>query len=264
MYPLIVSDFDGTLINDDFEIPTSTVMFLDNLRRKKILFVIATGRCLKSVLDYNRDFIFTDYIISSNGAYIYDVVKEKVFYKKNLLITNVKKIVNRFYNQATIYLTDHSTWNLINKKPVYENDYDVIKVDNYEEFINSNKDNIYKIEMYFKELKEAKEAIEEIKNLKLKVKSNLQLNENKYIVEITHCDVDKLEGIKKIANKNKITLNQVLAFGDGYNDLELLQNVGCGVAVDNAVLEVKKAIKETTLDHNHKGVESYLKNIYPQ
>ena len=62
MYKLIVSDFDKTLINDMESIPFSTVNLFDQLRRNGKKIVIATGRTLQSILDYNRDFVFCDYI----------------------------------------------------------------------------------------------------------------------------------------------------------------------------------------------------------
>lgn len=261
MKKLIVSDFDGTLVNNEDEIPTSTVMIIDDLRRKDYKFCIATGRSIKSVLDYNHDFHFIDYIISSNGAYIYDTEKEKVIYKKNMLISNVKKIVKMFYDKSIIYLTDNVTWNLISEKSAYEDDYDVIKVEDYEKFIEDNKTNIFKIEAYFKSGEDVKEALEDLQKLNLKINVNMQINGSKYLLEITHQDVDKYEGVLKVCEKNKIDISDVIAFGDGHNDIELIKNVGIGVAVSNAVEEVKEVAKAITDDCNNKGVEKYLKNL---
>ena len=56
MYKLIVSDFDGTLVDDDLAIPLSTMLEIDRVRRMGILFTIATSRCLGDILYYNRDF----------------------------------------------------------------------------------------------------------------------------------------------------------------------------------------------------------------
>lgn len=259
---LVVSDFDGTLVDSEERIPYSTVGMIDKLRRKGVKFVVATGRCFKSIFDYNRDFIFIDYIVSSNGGYIYDVVKDRVVYKKNILISNAKKIISKYYNQAIIYVIDHNTWHLLSKESAYQDDFDVIKENDYENFLSENKNNIYKIELYFKTLKKAKLALKEINELGLKINANLQIDEDKYIIEVTHQDVNKLEGMKKIVNLEKKSLEDVLAFGDGYNDLDLLKEVGCGVAVSNAVAEVKKIADDITLDHDHKGVEIYLKKYF--
>lgn len=261
MKKLIMSDFDETLINSDEEIPTSTVMVIDDLRRRGYKFAVATGRPLKSILDYNHDFLFIDYVVASNGSYIYDCVKEKKIYKKNLLYSNVKKIINNYFDKSIIYLINDITWNLISDKSAYEKDYDVIKVDDYKEFIEINKNNIYKMEVYFKTLDEAKKAISEINKLNLKINSILQLTGGKYLIEIVHEDVSKFNGAMILASKNKISTDDIIALGDGNNDYEIIKNVGIGVAVGNAVDEVKSVAKYITDDCNHKGVEKYLKTL---
>ena len=51
-----------------------------------------------------------------------------------------------------------------------------------------------------------------------------------------------------------------MAFGDGLNDIEMLQKCGCGVALSNALPEVKKVANDLTIyDHNNDGVIEYLK-----
>ena len=64
MYKLIVSSFLNTIINDYEEIPMSTVALIDELRRSGIKFVIATGKDIDSIIYYNRDFPFNDYLIT--------------------------------------------------------------------------------------------------------------------------------------------------------------------------------------------------------
>ena len=259
MYKIIVSDFDGTLVNDEDNIPTSTVAIIDKLRKHGYQFVVSTGRCLQSVSYYNGDYPFIDYIVSCNGAYIYDVKKEKCIYKKNILISNVKKMINRYKEGHIIYVIDHKMWHLLSEKSAYEEEFDVVKEDDYVAFLNQNKTNIYKMEIYFETINEAKKELKVIQNMKLKVNANLQINHNQNLIEITHLDVNKLEGIKKILRQEKLTLENVISFGDGYNDIELIKNSGLGIVPQNAVDEIKKIADSITLDYNHKGVEVYLK-----
>lgn len=261
MYKMIVSDFDGTIVDRDGRIPISTVIKIDELRRSGILFVIATGRCLNSISYYNKDFNFIDYVVSCNGAYVYDLQKQKCIFKKNILITNVRKIVNKYIDDATIYAVDGNIWHLLNKESVYKDSFDTVIEDDYNYFLNNNKNNIYKLELYFKNKASATKAIKEITNMDLKVAVNIQENEGKYIVEITHKEVNKLEGVKKVLLKRKISLRNVISFGDGENDACLLKASGMGVAPENAIPKIKKLANDLTLDCNHKGVEKYLVKI---
>lgn len=259
MYKIIVSDFDGTLVDLEDHISPSTVAIIDKLRKYGYRFVVSTGRCLKSISYYNRDYKFIDYIVSCNGAYIYDAIREKCIYRKNILISNVKKIINKYKDSHIIYVIDHEVWHLLSKKSAYEEEFDVVKEDDYLSFLNQNKTNIYKIELYFKTIKEAKKGLKEIQNMDLKVNTNLQINQERYMIEVTHQDVNKLEGIKKILYQEKLKLENVISFGDGYNDMELIKNSGLGIATENAVEEIKEVADFITLDYNHKGVEHYLR-----
>lgn len=82
-------------------------------------------------------------------------------------------------------------------------------------------------------------------------------------IEIADISVSKLVGIKALLNnKYPFSLSQVMAFGDNYNDLEMLQNVGFGIAVSNARDEVKAIAKAITLHHKEDGVAHYLENFF--
>lgn len=259
MYKIIVSDFDGTLVNYEENIPASTVAIIDKLRKHGYQFVVSTGRCLQSILYYNGDYPFIDYIVSCNGAYVYDYKKGKCIAKKNILISNVKKIIQKYIDTHIIYVIDHKMWHLLSKKSAYEEEFDVVKEDDYVSFLNENKTNIYKMEIYFETLNEARKELKKIQNMKLKVNANLQINHSRYLIEITHEEVNKLEGIKKILRQEKLTLENVISFGDSYNDIELIKNSGLGIVPQNAIDEVKQIADSITLDYNHKGVEVYLR-----
>ena len=66
MYKLFVSDFDGTLIDSDEAIPLSTMVEIDRIRKLGVKIVITTGRILKSILEYNKDFPFFDYVFNKH------------------------------------------------------------------------------------------------------------------------------------------------------------------------------------------------------
>lgn len=56
---------------------------------------------------------------------------KKAIYKKNLLITNVRKIVKKYIDRSIIYVTDHNVWHLLSKNSAYEEDFDVIREKDY-------------------------------------------------------------------------------------------------------------------------------------
>ncbi|AWX45484.1 Pyridoxal phosphate phosphatase YbhA [Flagellimonas maritima] len=82
---------------------------------------------------------------------------------------------------------------------------------------------------------------------------------NDRLIEIAPKSASKLSAVKSILGPEE-SLENVLAFGDNYNDMELLQQAGYGVAVENARIEVKKIAKMVTLSNKENGVAKFIKD----
>jgi len=82
-------------------------------------------------------------------------------------------------------------------------------------------------------------------------------------LEIAPKQISKATGVARILHESHpFGMDQVIAFGDGYNDIDLLEQVGWGVAVANAFPEVKAVANEITLHHKEDGVASTLERIF--
>ncbi|WP_420601209.1 HAD family hydrolase [Flagellimonas sp.] len=82
---------------------------------------------------------------------------------------------------------------------------------------------------------------------------------NDTLIEIAPNAVSKLLAIQSLLQPNE-SLEDVLAFGDNYNDIEMLQCVGYGVAVENGRKEVKEIAKKVTLSNKDHGVAQFIKD----
>ena len=74
-------------------------------------------------------------------------------------------------------------------------------------------------------------------------------------------DVSKANGIEVLLHHLNITPAQAIAFGDNYNDLDMLELAGVGVAMNNAPDDVKKTASAVTDDNNHDGIYKFLQKI---
>lgn len=258
MKDLIVCDFEHTLINNEEEIPTSTVILIDELRRNNKKFIVMTEGPLKRILYYNHDFTFIDYIILAGGAIVYDTIREKTIYKKNILLSNIKKIIDNFLLTSSIYLVDNLNYNLISKENYIE-DNDVEIITDYSLYLENNKNNIYKIELYFNNKNNYEEAIKKINCLGLNVNILVRKKNELFVIDIVHKDVSNLNALEKVVSKCKKTLDDVIYIG---TDSEIIGNVEVGVTTENEVPYLKKLAGNVTDDCNHKGVEKFLKNYY--
>jgi len=81
---------------------------------------------------------------------------------------------------------------------------------------------------------------------------------NDTLIEIAPKSVSKLTAIKTLLKTNE-SLSDVIAFGDNYNDIEMLEHCGYGVAVGNAREEVKAIADNTTLPNYEDGVAQFIK-----
>ena len=74
-------------------------------------------------------------------------------------------------------------------------------------------------------------------------------------------NIDKAASLDKLVKMIHLTKEEVIAFGDGFNDLSLIEYAGCGVAMANAVDEVKERADVVTLSNDEDGIAYMLKNL---
>lgn len=83
------------------------------------------------------------------------------------------------------------------------------------------------------------------------------------LVEITAANVSKAEGLAHVLQKLRLSMCEVLAFGDNFNDTDMLAAAGWSVAMFNAPDAVKKAADEVTLSNDEEGVGYMLRKHFP-
>lgn len=239
MYKVVVSEFDRTLINSEEAISSSTVMEIDRIRNKGCLFCISTDRVLSDVLNYNKDFIFTDYIISCSGAYLYDVLNDKVIYKKNITNVVLKKILDNFSDYDIYAYLEDRCW--------------LIK--------NIVKEKIYKLEIVCPSKKILNSISEKLDELELNIKFFSKKTDKNYVIEIIMDSVDKSVCIEKICKLRKISMDEVVYIGSCEKDSFISKKVGCSVCVKNGDSSMKKECNMICPSNDDKGVKNVLSQL---
>ncbi len=259
MYRLFVSDFDGTLLDSDEAIPLSTMVEIDRIRRDGVKFAVASDRILKSVLDYNRDFPFLDYVISCDGAYVYDVVHRKALLKKPLQVSIIKKI-KKLYSNYELYL------DTVQEKYLCKNDSVYSEIKNrrvsFSEFYETHKNLIYQLEINFFTKKDRDNAFQELEELQLKAHFMKKDQKKDYRIIIVSNDSSKVFGLEKICKKEHLSLEQVVYVGDDEEDIPILLSVGQSAVVSNGSKKAKKVANVQTSSNETKGVEKVIKKLF--
>ena len=261
-YKLISMDFDGTLLTSDKKVTQRTKDVLLKYKNNNHIIVGITGRNLssaKSVLDIN---IF-DYLILCDGAYIYDINNEDIVSSNNINQKRIIDITNYFENIAKrIHYCSMNNYYIYKDRTIDNKDF-LIPVKNIEEI----KEDIGKINIFLegngdKEIKTYKEYIESNFDTldALVMLDSDDKYEKKWIV-VNNKGINKYETLKELCLKLNISVDEVIFFGDSTNDLSIMSRVGIGVAMGNALQEVRNQAKEITLSNDEDGIAVFLENF---
>lgn len=265
---LIVSDVDGTLINNSNQIGELAKEIVPKLKKKGVVMSLASQRIHSSLAPIASSLEIDIPLISLNGALVKGRSGE-ILSKSVINPQKVAKAVNLAreslvrvalcYNDEIIYTDDNS----VLKDFMSRVGTTYRLVDSYEPFM----DNVLEIILMGNE----KEAIKGIQrkmkfpfNFSLKLKYYRSNSMNKvYNLEILKKGVTKKTGLQVLAKHLGIKKNEVLVFGDWYNDRDLFDFGGFNVALNNAVPELKeKANYITEKTNDEDGVGDFLKLLY--
>jgi Cof subfamily protein (haloacid dehalogenase superfamily) len=256
---LIAVDMDGTLLNSKHEVSNRFFNIYNELKKKKIHFVVASGRQYQSIID-KLDIIKNEItIIAENGGVIRQLNKEPIFIDlspENILesIQLLRKLDNTYIvlcgeNSAYIETTDTRFSKILGQYfPKYEIVKDLAKVSG---------DKILKISAYHFECSETY-ILPSIIHLENKMQITVS---GKHWLDISHVNANKGYAINIIQTKLEITKEETMAFGDYNNDLKMLELAHYSYAMENAHPYVKKVARFQTKSNNEEGVELILEQL---
>ena len=252
---LIAIDLDGTLLNSDGIVSEVTKSHLQKLKEKGYIITIATGRILNRALVGTDGAEFTNYIVSDTGAAVFknnEINKEWEEVYAHGLSKDIAKNISSYYDKdkfITINICDrnkiHHYDKTVNITEFLENINEIIHVS--VSFINNEF-----VEEYLKIF------TKKFPMLKVEIMQD-SFGEVKWL-EIAQKGVEKYKGIAEVAKLEGILNENIIAFGDGLNDVDMLKKCGVGVAMKNALPEVKEqADYITSRTNNENGVVEFLK-----
>ena len=234
MIKMVVSSFYNALIDKEEAIPTSTMLEIERIRSKGILFCVATNRSYQEVLEYNRDFPFLDYIVSLNGSYVYDVAKEKYLSKNKLTTSTIKKIKALFEGYNISFYTENEVLKEVEKP---------------------EDTSVYKVEIEIENEEEKK------KLQKLNVEYSFFEYQGKKYLEIISNKSSMFFGVDQVALKTGTNLKEIIAVCANESDISLVKNIERSYVMKNSCPALKKTAKKVTSSNEDKGVENILKRI---
>ncbi|AHH08030.1 Cof-type HAD-IIB family hydrolase [Borrelia anserina] len=282
----VISDLDGTLLLSNSQIGAFSELVIKKLTKENKKFIIATGRSKNEIISLITNLnSHVSFFITLNGARVYnnqwqlissyDLSSEIVTEILNLRENKYKDIPHFLQKSEDIderlyadNITKNAINNMLKKQALLRRNYKYIEhelkdidikyhgINHFREIKNFN--NIAKILLLHDEepqlIKYEAMILE-----KYKKEINVYLS-TPYSLEIVNSKVSKGNALKDVLKRINISLNEAIAFGDGFNDVDMLENVKKGLLMGNANYRLKKILSylEIIDTNDNEAVANYI------
>ncbi|MFD3449472.1 Cof-type HAD-IIB family hydrolase [Microbacteriaceae bacterium 4G12] len=255
MYKIVFFDVDGTLLSEvDRSLPLSTKEAIEKLIEKGIQVVVTTGRPYNLCEEFKAMGI--DTFISANGALI--TCNDNILHKSVLSPETVQDIsaFAELNGHGISYFTELFAMNGMGSddERVMNALKETLNLTQYPETMQSLSEEIYCICLYADE-NETQKFLDRFPRLRFDRFHNYVMN----VLEET--EVSKSTAIKKVLEHLNICKSEAIAFGDGGNDIDMLEYVGLGIAMGNGGGKLKQTADFVTKKASEGGISYALQKF---
>ncbi|MUK90604.1 Cof-type HAD-IIB family hydrolase [Ornithinibacillus sp. L9] len=263
---LIALDLDGTLLSDKKEISTKNKQIIFQAMKQGHIVVIATGRPHRASIQYYHQLGLKTPMVNFNGALIHhptdhkwDALHSPMPKRTALRVVeacydlDVNNLLAEVKDDVYLDKYDEEIINLFQHVGHEESPFTIgslknnLTEDPTSLLIHPKEDHIRDIRNHLTEF-----HAEVIEHRKWGAPWN--------IIEIVKKGMNKAVGLQKIAHYYHIPNERIIAFGDEDNDLEMIDYAGVGVAMGNAIDELKSIAKHVTDTNEQDGIGTFLEN----
>lgn len=268
-YQLLATDLDGTLLNDQKQISKENIATINRALDLGKEVVISSGRCIDECRDIFQALPKLRYAICESGACIYDVKNDHLIHSKSIDPNTVKEMLDYAHNKEIMIQIMSKGHTFVSKDDLTDiSDFRISQylehffsvgtiVEDAYEHCRKEGWNAGKICLYHKDADDREITRKHFESLPVTL-----ANAEETSLEISPVGIDKGIGLQKLCEHLDIPIEQTIAVGDSYNDLQILKDCGLSVAVANAREVVKDICNVIVADNNHDGVkeavETYL------
>ena len=273
-YKAICFDLDHTLLMPDKSISPKTRESLLYLMEQGIRMIPNTGRAFHSLPESVLEFPGIEYVIVSNGAAIYDLSSQKPIFQLNLKADFADRLF-AYLNQKGEYVTYECfvEGQAYTSRDYYNDPADFgIPGEIEKKYVQSTRKPVADIQEYIRGHAGELDALDVIVLPPERDRVLRGINEVfrdiyvtasvPHLIEISHEDSGKHKAMETLMNTLGIPLEQVIAFGDGDNDSEMLSLAGLGVAVANASPLCKEAADLIIGESRNEAIADFLIDFF--
>ena len=265
MIKLIAIDVDGTLLNSKHELSHANKKWIQIAAQKGAILVLASGRPISGLLDVFKSLDIdptNHYLIGFNGAVVVKTSDYSIIYERTIkldLAQSILKHVKQF--PLTAILSRHKDL-LVENPDGYHvqgeakmNHMNLVVVKSLIDILDYNPNKILLsgepklIDMYIDDIKQPfTHQVDFVKSAP-------------FYLEIVVKDVNKGISLDSLCQTLNIKSSEVMAIGDNYNDLSMIEYAGHGVAMGQADDFIKERAQFITLSNEEDGVAYAIQNV---
>ena len=268
---IIALDLDGTLLNSNKELSQRNYDALAAAAAKGIQIVPTTGRFYDAMPQVIRDLPFVNYAITINGAQVRNVHTGEVLYRAEIPWQQAVEIMAFLDTLPVVYdcFMDDAAWmtaslksriNEVTDDPHYRKMLRDLRKDvpELKAFVTERGHDVQKSQFFTMDADLRSRMLRDLPTMFPGVITSAALAPN---VEINQTRANKGAALLALAQHLGCGAENVMSFGDGLNDLSMIEAAGLGVAMDNAFDEVKACAAYITDDCDHDGVATAIEKF---
>lgn len=268
MIRAVFTDIDGTLKNSKREVTEHTKDVLRKCKEENLQVILVSGRSREYMTKFKEGLELSNYLISSNGADIYDS-KEDITISSNHINKVEVRILYEYAKQNGYRIKFNYEDKMVVNKAFHPDDIFFIKKDEDIVDIINKKEIVQCVVMDsdFNKMKEFRQYFHaHFRDLKIENESKRLIDENlpemeQYYCDIINRDVSKGQAVEKLARKLYGSTTEIATVGDGENDISMFKTTYNSVAMGNASQYVKGFANYQTKSNDDEGLAYMLETI---
>lgn len=260
-YKLIAADLDDTLLNDHLEISERNRRAFQLAQDMGVTVTIATGRMFRSALPIGLELGIKGPLVTYQGAFVKNIVTGEVMVHRPVPIDLARQVLTAGYENGVhinIYINDTLYMDKITEEGRHYVEQAKVEMNPVGNLLDFLQDEPTKI-LFIGEPAFLDKLSHQMKE---QFGDSLYITKSKpYYLEFMHPKATKMHGIGRLAELLGIRPEEIITFGDSYNDIEMIEYAGLGVAVSNAPQEIKEKADLVTDTNNNDGVAKVIEEF---
>lgn len=248
-YKLVALDLDGTLLNSQGEVPEKHIEAVRKAQEAGIIVVIATGRYYMQTERIMQTLNFDGILVSNDGAVTINNKTKEILHEQSFTVSEILPLI-KYCRQHEIHFSLATAFNYYVE---FMSPYQIEKCKKYEITYLTHNNVLQLDETVMKLTVDDEKRINGWQDIGLP--SHIKLRANaEFFKEYVHHQTSKTDGLKRVIKSYGVDPSEIIAIGDFYNDLDMIEYAGLGIAMGNAPDDLKKKANDVTLSNDEDGV----------